>query len=344
MQVQRAHNNNFNLIRLAAALQVLLVHACNHLEYQGPLVTALKVVPGVPAFFFISGYLIFASYDRMHANGVYGFFVNRVLRIYPALLACVLLSILAVWLTGYFAGRGVGMRQFVLWLLGQMTFFQFYNPAFMRDFGVGVLNGALWTISVELQFYVLVPALYWLIRRRPAAALALFAASIAINLFIRNYLQWDLLYIKLLYVSFTPWLFMFMLGCFAAAWPQARGWIDRPRLRYLVPAYVLSMILIGGYTQNASNAINPISVALLGLIILKIGTRELRAPRQLTRFVEKNDLSYGMYLYHMPIINLLLVLGWLSAGVDVMIVVAASLVAAALSWYVIERPALSHKR
>ena len=35
------------------------------------------------------------------------------------------------------------------------------HPDFLRGYGVGVLNGSLWTIPVELQFYALVPLIYW---------------------------------------------------------------------------------------------------------------------------------------------------------------------------------------
>ena len=66
--------NNLNLIRLLAAGQVMLVHGLNHLGFDGPLVMALKLVPGVPTFFFLSGLLIYDSYDRTNANGISAFF------------------------------------------------------------------------------------------------------------------------------------------------------------------------------------------------------------------------------------------------------------------------------
>lgn len=35
-----------------------------------------------------------------------------------------------------------------------MTAFQFYTGGWLRGYGVGVPNGALWTITVDIQFYI----------------------------------------------------------------------------------------------------------------------------------------------------------------------------------------------
>jgi peptidoglycan/LPS O-acetylase OafA/YrhL len=55
---------------------------------------------------------------------------------------------------------------FAGWAAAQLSFLQFYNPDFMRHYGTGVLNGSVWTICVELQFYVPIPLLYWLMHSR----------------------------------------------------------------------------------------------------------------------------------------------------------------------------------
>ena len=41
------------------------------------------------------------------------------------------------------------------WFFGQITIFQYYTPNLLRNFGVGTPNGSLWTIPVELEFYIL---------------------------------------------------------------------------------------------------------------------------------------------------------------------------------------------
>ena len=63
-----SHQNNFDIIRLIAALQVAIVHGVEHLGLRLPFhdvsFEILKAFPGVPIFFVISGFLISASYDR----------------------------------------------------------------------------------------------------------------------------------------------------------------------------------------------------------------------------------------------------------------------------------------
>lgn len=99
--------------------------------------------PGVPIFFAISGFLISASWER--SNSLRKYFKNRFLRIYPALWFCFFLSVFVTSLTYEFK---IFTFDFFKWTLAQLTIGQFYNPDFFRDYGVGVVNGSLWTIPV----------------------------------------------------------------------------------------------------------------------------------------------------------------------------------------------------
>jgi len=99
--------NNFDLLRLCAALQVAILHVARELSPQygsAPWVGVLEVFSGVPIFFFISGFLISRSYERSKSLTDYA--LNRTLRIFPALHVCVLLNIIAIALTGYFTAAG----------------------------------------------------------------------------------------------------------------------------------------------------------------------------------------------------------------------------------------------
>jgi peptidoglycan/LPS O-acetylase OafA/YrhL len=74
-------NNNFNLIRLGAALIVIAIHCVGEYGNYGIL--------GVPAFFFISGLLVTESLRTSKSWKKY--FVHRALRIYPAAIVCIIL-------------------------------------------------------------------------------------------------------------------------------------------------------------------------------------------------------------------------------------------------------------
>src|SRR5689334_19790981 len=84
--------NNFDLLRILAATQVLVVHSARHLGLaKPPWWWLLEAFPGVPIFFAISGFLIAASYER--SSTLRNYARNRFLRICPGLWCCVLATI-----------------------------------------------------------------------------------------------------------------------------------------------------------------------------------------------------------------------------------------------------------
>ena len=344
MDPMRSHFNNFNLIRLLAALQVLVVHGINHFEISGWGLELFKLIPGVPTFFLISGYLIGASYQKRGPAGIGQFFKNRCLRIFPGLWVCVVVATAAMAATGYLNGRGVSALSLLSWMAGQATVVQFYNPDFMRQFGTGVLNGALWTIAVELKFYVLVPVMYYLLKTRKGWFAALFLLSIGLNLLLRLEPDNHSLGRKLLSVTFLPWVYMFMLGFLAASY---RAVLERARAvpyLLLIGAYLGAMLLVGDFKQNATNAIHPLAVLILGVLLLKFGTARVTLPAWAERTIHGSDFSYGLYLYHMPVINLLMYTALFAPAVNLLLALAISVAAAIVSWFLIEQPALRRKR
>lgn len=91
--------NNFNLLRLLAALQVVYIHAVEHLHIKNELVLAIKGIvayfPGVPVFFLISGYLITMSYDKN--SNLKEYTKNRILRILPGLYVSFIIGIMLLY-------------------------------------------------------------------------------------------------------------------------------------------------------------------------------------------------------------------------------------------------------
>ena len=67
-------------------------------------------------------------------------------------------------------------------------------------------------------------------------------------------------------------------------------------------------------------------------------------PGTATRILRKNDVSYGLYIYHAPIINTIMYTGLASALPAVALALGVSLGLAVASWRFVERPVLKWKR
>lgn len=338
----RLRSNNLDLLRLIAALQVVLLHAVESfgIEVWAPVDFVLDAFPGVPVFFFLSGLLIYRSYEN--AGGMGQFAWNRFLRLFPGLWLCVMAAWVSVVLSGY-PLEGVTGAETAVWLAAQGTIVQFYNPEWLRAYGVGVLNGSLWTISVEVQFYLLTPLLWWLVRRTStrmlqAVALAFAAANLAYLLIPREF--WESIIVRLLAVTFVPWFYMFVLGAIVATRP---GVIDAIIARPLWQWVLLYLALAGASRAIGlplGNRMNPVLVVTLLPIVVHAGFAHAGIADRLLRH---QDVSYGTYIYHMPVINYLLFRG-MGGAAAVLVTIAVTVLCAAVSWFALERPALRLKR
>lgn len=342
--------NNFDLIRLCAALQVALLHGMHHLGIEEhPLVAGLSILPGVPIFFFISGFLISKSYETNTRLAEYS--LNRVLRIYPALVACTFLAVGSVFLAGYQAIGEVSAGRIAVWIVAQITFLQFYNPEFMRQFGSGVLNGSLWTITVELQFYMLVPLYYHLVSRWArttrqwnlilgGSILVFLAANASFHRL--SAAGVDTLATKLIEVTFVPWFYMFLVGVlvqrnFKVFHRLLAGKAVVLLVVYVVAAYFASRL----FDLTGGNRISPFLYLPLAAVVFACAYSQ---PALAERLLRRNDISYGVYIYHMPVVNLLLYFGLKGELRYLAAQLALTVLAAMASWVWVERPALRLKK
>ncbi|WP_437680147.1 acyltransferase family protein [Sorangium sp. So ce131] len=345
-----ARENNFDLVRILAALQVALFHASAHMKVPpegvwAHLAEVLRVFPGVPIFFVVSGFLISASYERN--PDLRSYFRARLLRIYPALWVCLAISLAVAGAFGFLPPDVVLSPHFAAWLAGQITLVQFYNPPFLRGFGVGVLNGSLWTIPVELTFYVCVPALYGALvhgraRRTSNALLGLVAlASFAVGYAMSTgaFDPPEAMRTKLVQVTLAPHLYMFLLGVLAQ-----RNWDVVERLLrgrfllwivlYTALALALRQEILGGPLLTALARVMLAATVLSGAF---------SAPWLSARALRHQDISYGFYLYHMVIINVLVELGLVGRPSYVLAALGVAVIAAFASWRLVEKPALARK-
>src|SRR6266852_3882284 len=177
---ERAHANSFDLLRLFAAALVVWSHQHALLGLPEPAVASLNTSFGgleVFIFFSISVYLNTLSIARH--NSLQTFLINRALRIYPALVACVLFTVvLGICVaTDLHAYLGPELISYVV--KNTTLFFGFQGGApgvFEANALPQALNGSLWTLKYEVKLYVALAAVFAVCRYSLLAPIFLFAA------------------------------------------------------------------------------------------------------------------------------------------------------------------------
>ena len=334
--------NNFDLLRLFAAFQVAFSHSSAHLEHSVPFLWFLSLFPGVPIFFFLSGFLIYGSYQSSSnsRNQTLNFYSKRFLRLFPGLWVCLLFSCFLVWISGYLSNFTLNYKDVFFWFAAQSTFFQFYNPEFLRGFGVGALNGALWTIAVELQFYLLAPLVFKLMQQNKFIIFAVISLFIIFNVLNSYFNNNDHILLKLINVSFAPWFYMFLAGAFFAKHKEYLYLVLRINILFLFIAIIIVFFTSDYLNLDWGNKINPFGYALMIAIVIHIA---FTYPSLSNHILRKNDISYGVYIYHMPIINYILYIYGPGINQFVMAIIG-TLAIASFSWFLIEKPFLRLKK
>jgi peptidoglycan/LPS O-acetylase OafA/YrhL len=345
----KAAENSFNAVRLLAALQVAYIHAIAHLKLAPTWgYEWIEQFPGVPIFFAVSGYLVFDSLLRLRS--LKRFAAHRAARIYPALAVNILVMEAALYATGQidFTRSLSAVWAFLFFICYTAT--ASYNVASLWvGSGGGALSfdgffqiypsGVLWTLTVELTFYVAVP-IAALMKNRIGQTILISAASVTSFAF-QNYLGPD----SRLTVTITvaPYFWIFGIGMLFRLWPVPT--------RSVLPA---SLMLLAAFTlfatlrhlapfewKSAPSSYDTFQTALLCLLVLCVGT----GPILKSKTLALNDASYGIYLYHMLIVTALMNIPEAGRSQWLLLVVAIGAILAGLcSWHLVERPIMMFAR
>jgi peptidoglycan/LPS O-acetylase OafA/YrhL len=351
------HKNNFDLIRLLAALQVMfchgviLLHVGTSKAFVPALMTVLLLFPGVPIFFCISGFLIARSVEH-HLDALGGYLWSRALRIYPALWLCTFIGGATLLRLGYFHGVSPAhLAQW--WFLNLAAGGASVNPNYLRSFGPGVWNGSLWTIFIELSFYAALPMIYLLCRRIRAPLNALFvsllAASFILFIAAKGLDFGDTKSVgamqKVVWFSLAGNLWMFLFGTLAHRYWDRLAPFVQGRFLFWLAAYLSTFLILSTGLDPAVKGVwfgagrLFICRGLLALLVLSAAYTNGALSNQL---LSRNDFSYGIYLYHAFVFALMIHFGHFGL-LPFMAGMVATLGLAALSWFLIERNALALK-
>jgi peptidoglycan/LPS O-acetylase OafA/YrhL len=326
--------NSFDLLRLLFAGLVAVSHGIViHTGWQPRWGLSTLGDFGLDGFFIISGFLVTRSF--LNLGSFPRFAWHRFLRIMPGFWVCLLVVALVV-APGAALLRGLpastpftGEPSAIGYVFGNagLLIVQYDIAGILVDRPRELsFNGALWTLFFEAFCYTIVAALGVLgVLRRRRWTVAGIAAVFAVLTALQE-------------AGLPVWVndrilrlvFVFLLGSLAYLYAH-RIPMGRTLAAGAAAAFLGSVALFDDYRV--------LGAAPLVYLIAWFGTCfpwpwSMRA-----------DLSYGVYIYHWPVFQLLGLTGLAVGPTELFVPVglAIVIVPAALSWYLIEKPALSRK-
>ena len=317
--------NCFDLLRLYSAFYVMTLHIMRHVRLR-------EVSPvfdwwnGVVVLFCISGFLIPASMER--SKSVWEFLKKRVLRIVPSMWVCIIVGIIAA---GLFCGFTAD-KTFAKWFAGQLLFIRdLPQPDFINNFGIGNFEANLWTMIFTVQFYIITAIIYKFMKKRKIGVwIFVLALAMALNIAV-PYMQRTLPETGRVIVSHTclPYFYIYFAGWFIYEWRETLV----PFLKKATVPVIILFIIRAVYCQKFGKQIGEyqdmIMVVLLCLMTIGVGY-------SLGKIRFKIDLSYGLYLYHMVVVDIFVQLGMVGNMKYVVTVYAASVLCALLSHFLVD--------
>jgi len=154
--ITHAHIPAIDGLRAIAVLAVVL----NHFDLGWPASGFL----GVDVFFVISGYVIsrslYGSNQKTWPSFLGDFYARRIKRLLPALVACVVLTAIALSMFNPAAGASLKTGIFALMGLSNLYLWSQSSDYFAES---SALNAYLhtWSLGVEEQFYLIFPLILW---------------------------------------------------------------------------------------------------------------------------------------------------------------------------------------
>lgn len=353
------HNNHFNFFRLLFALQVVYSHSSEWLKIHeggGMIDSFIHLFPGVPLFFLVSGFLVTDSY--LNSQNLKEYFIKRGLRIYPALFINILILEFAMYIGGNI-NSGISVFQYIGYFIGYVLTAaigiagvivglkagtDIYNyTGFFQTYPSGVL----WTLTVELTFYLVLPFLLSIknIKLRNIILLGLFFASMIIPAIADENFYTASKINKLLEIIVLPYLWIFIIGMVMRLyWVEIKKYFIGYGVYYFA-FYLLYCVVVGYFGDGLGNYKRGLELTtVIQIILLAFAMFSFAFSYTHIKINRKLDLSYSTYLYHMLIVQILISLNIMGSGYLYLVVIGATFIIAYLSWTYIEKPMLNLKK
>ena len=347
-------------MRGVAALGVFAIHLwiyqlSNSMVLQRESWTTVALFEGRVAFvmfFVLSGYLLYRGFARAalgRSDQVWtlGYLLRRAARILPAYYVALAGSLVLL----AFAGDGTPGRRVVDG--SDLPLFLFFGQNYSPD-TLLKLNAATWTLAVEVVFYLMLPLIGLLALRlssakRQAALLgSLVIAGLGWNL-VHYFADWGAVAGHSA-PAFLPYFACGMLVALAVESNRARGRVLSHRQSLALTLGAVVLLVANGLWHGTLGDVHGLTMELFADLAAAVAFAAIIASLVLgtgagLRWLAWRPLAwigtitYGLYLWHIPVIvwargNGLLPGGALSALVALPIAIALG----AASWYLLEQP------
>jgi len=312
----RPHYAAFNGLRAVAVFLVFLVHYGNYIL---PRQLTEYMWVGVDLFFVLSGFLITGIlYDSIHDPHFFrNFYIRRALRIFPIFYGFFLLLFI---LTPILHLAYAHALLFYFFYIGNLalpfTNLDLYNPtvitAVIHGQSINANIGHLWSLCVEEQFYMLWPAVIWLVRSRTRLMNICALVSVAIlieRIYLQAHLSPALLDNALIQWSTYTRIDTLLIGAWFALWlrEQPLSTLRLRRLAYalfFIPLAILGIRMAMLSTITRNHFVFTVGYTLIALICSGVLLLSLDDTTWLARFLRTRYLnafgaiSYGFYFFH----------------------------------------------
>ncbi len=333
-------------IRAIAVLIVLIAH----MGFE-------HIIPGgfgVTVFFFISGFLItrllLAESDTKGQIGLKNFYLRRFVRLYPALIFMIFGSVLLYGLLGL----GVpSMTQLAAGIFYFTNIFQVSFQTYGGDMPVMPWTH-LWSLAVEEHFYLIFPLVIVLCRKNwTRCAIILTAILITVPLW-RSFIHFGtaLPSSEYNYMMTDARFDSLAWGCLLSVLLHLKGSLKpfKPLLGIIPTALAVGAIL-ASFIIRDDNFRYTIRFSLQGaaLFILVLNFYYLKALQFAIKICELKPLawigqiSYALYLWHVPIYFIIHHYMERNAG-SILLAVLLSFIISAISFYWVEKPFITLRK
>ena len=348
-------NNSLNFLRLIFATFVLVWHSFHMLSINVydylPYSVGYLLSLAVPMFFVVSGYLITASAIK---NDFKTYFKKRLARIYPAYFLCIVLIIVFFAPVVFFVANGYfNLFDYIYQDDSPIKFFIFNLPLIyikpnightLSFIGLDHWNGSTWTILFEFCCYIgIMLIVFLLIKIRikknnfPKLIFGIYLLLILFSLF---YPKVDNLPIeKFNWIVYGAYFFSIFLG--GSFVYLIKDKIEFSSIKTMLVSFIFCifvMAFLPSYWAIEISAI-PMTYIILSLSMM------IKSPK----FIQKNDISYGVYLYAWPTqVFVACIIKSFGVSINVWCYMVISWIItcgfAAFSWFLLEKPILNKVR